>query len=128
MLSGLWAALMGLLMITWENPVSTFLVVTTMIGWTLTFDHVPMLDRQLMNTIGALGLALFLGLSLWLFYIAMEPPVRRLWPQLLVSWSRVLAGRFRDPLVGAHILLGALLGLAGGALASGYDLAVRRLG
>jgi len=108
--------------------IATFLAVTTMVGWTLTFDHVSMPLSQFMNVVGALGFALFMGLALWLFYIAMEPPVRRLWPQLLVSWSRVLAGRFRDPLVGAHILLGALLGLAGRALLYGYDLAARELG
>lgn len=108
--------------------VALFLVVTTMVGWTLTFNHVPRLDQQLFSFIGGLGLALFLGLSLWLFYLAMEPPVRRLWPQLLVSWSRVLVGRFRDPLVGAHVLLGALLGLVGGAVEYGHHLAARQLG
>ena len=35
----------------------------------------------------------------WLYYLALEPYVRRLWPQALISWSRVLAGRVRDPLV-----------------------------
>ena len=108
--------------------VATFVVVTFMVAWTLMFDHVPTPGSQFMNVVGALGFALFLGLALWLFYVAMEPPVRRLWPQLLVSWSRVLAGRFRDPLVGAHILLGALLGLAGLALEQGYHLAARELG
>jgi serine/threonine-protein kinase len=48
----------------------------------------------------------------WLFYLAGEPYVRRLWPKTLIAWSRVLEGRLRDPLVGQHVLLGALAGIA----------------
>ena len=48
--------------------------------------------------------------SLWVLYIAMEPYVRRRWPATLVSWSRLLAGGFRDPLVGRDLLVGCLLG------------------
>jgi hypothetical protein len=47
---------------------------------------------------------------LWLLYIALEPSVRRHWPATLVSWSRLLAGGFRDPLVGRDALVGCLLG------------------
>src|SRR5580658_2498937 len=43
-------------------------------------------------------------------YIALEPYVRRRWPATLVSWSRLLAGQFRDPLVGRDIMVGCLLG------------------
>jgi serine/threonine-protein kinase len=45
----------------------------------------------------------------WLLYIALEPYVRRRWPTTLVSWSRLLAGGFRDPLVGRDVLAGCLL-------------------
>ena len=47
---------------------------------------------------------------LWFLYIALEPYVRRRWPATLVSWSRLLAGGFRDPLVGRDVLAGCLLG------------------
>ena len=43
---------------------------------------------------------------LWLVYIALEPFARRRWPEALTSWSRLLAGDWRDPLVGRHILIG----------------------
>ena len=46
----------------------------------------------------------------WVLYIAMEPYVRRRWPATLISWSRLLAGGFRDPLVGRDVLLGCLFG------------------
>jgi hypothetical protein len=42
-------------------------------------------------------------------YLALEPYVRRRWPATLVSWSRLLAGRLRDPLVGRDVLAGCLL-------------------
>jgi hypothetical protein len=37
--------------------------------------------------------------------------VRRYWPQNLVTWARLLAGKWRDPLVGRDVLFGILLGL-----------------
>jgi hypothetical protein len=46
----------------------------------------------------------------WVLYIALEPYVRRRWPATLVSWSRLLAGGFRDPLVGRDVLVGCLVG------------------
>jgi hypothetical protein len=45
----------------------------------------------------------------WVVYIALEPYVRRRWPATLVSWNRLLAGGFRDPLVGRDVLVGCLL-------------------
>jgi hypothetical protein len=46
----------------------------------------------------------------WVLYIALEPYVRRRWPTALVSWSRLLAGGLRDPLVGRDVLAGCLWG------------------
>jgi hypothetical protein len=37
---------------------------------------------------------------------------RRRWPRMLISWKRLLDGRFRDPLVGRDVLIGCLLGAA----------------
>ena len=55
--------------------------------------------------------ALFGGVSIAVTYISFEPFVRRRWPQTIISWSRLLAGGFRDPLVGRDVLVGAALGL-----------------
>ena len=44
--------------------------------------------------------------------MAVEPFARRTWPKLLISWQRLLNGRFRDPLVGRDVLLGGLVGAA----------------
>jgi eukaryotic-like serine/threonine-protein kinase len=49
-------------------------------------------------------------------YLAVEPHVRRRWPTVLVTWSRVLAGRWRDPLVGRDVLAGLAFGAARGLI------------
>ncbi|MGE0481744.1 MAG: serine/threonine-protein kinase [Phycisphaerae bacterium] len=49
---------------------------------------------------------------LWIAYLAVEPYVRRRWPQTLVSWTRLVAGRWRDARVGRDVLIG----IAGGVL------------
>ena len=50
---------------------------------------------------------------LWLVigYLALEPMVRQIWPQLLIAWSRALEGRGRDVLVGQSMVVGTLAGL-----------------
>ena len=48
---------------------------------------------------------------LWLLYIALEPALRSRWPHSIVTWNRILAGRWTDPQVGAHILIGAAVGV-----------------
>ena len=70
-------------------------------------------------SIGLLGLfvlalsgALFVTSVICVVYLAIEPYVRRHWPQAIVSWSRLMSGRFRDPHVGRDLLYGVLLGMA----------------
>jgi hypothetical protein len=62
--------------------------------------------------VNVVSLCLFWGGLTWLMYIALEPFVRRRWPSVLVGWNRVLAGNFRDPLVGRDLLVGCALGAA----------------
>ncbi len=62
------------------------------------------------------SLSLFPAFFVWLGYMAVEPYARRNWPKLLVSWQRLLNGRWRDPLVGREMLLGGLAGVAINAL------------
>ncbi|MEZ5353253.1 MAG: serine/threonine-protein kinase [Bryobacteraceae bacterium] len=39
-------------------------------------------------------------------YAAMEPFVRRRWPVVLITWTRLIHGRWKDPMVGRDILHG----------------------
>ena len=59
----------------------------------------------------ATATALFIGGVTWMLYMAVEPWVRRHWPQAIISWSRLLSGQPRDSLVGRDILFGVLLGV-----------------
>ncbi|MGC1475131.1 MAG: hypothetical protein WA804_04755, partial [Terriglobales bacterium] len=63
-----------------------------------------------------LGAPLLFALLAWLGYMALEPYARHNWPRLMVSWQRLLNGRFRDPLVGRDVLLGIVTGSAMGAI------------
>ena len=67
------------------------------------------------DTIGLFILAVSTGLFVsgvtWMLYMAVEPWVRRHWPQTIIAWSRLLAGQGRDPLVGRDILFGVALGI-----------------
>jgi hypothetical protein len=56
------------------------------------------------------GEALLAAFILWVFYLALEPYVRRFWPHTIISWTRLLGGALRDPLVGRDLLAGAVWG------------------
>jgi serine/threonine-protein kinase len=68
---------------------------------------VPISPSLLILTVGAC----------WIFYIAVEPAVRRNWPDSLISWSRMCSGKVRNPLVASHILAGLAAGMAFGSAA-----------
>ncbi len=74
--------------------------------------HLTFSEETLYLLMLAVSTALFVSAFLWTLYIALEPYVRSKWPQTIVSWTRLLAGNLRDPLVGRDILFGTLLGLA----------------
>lgn len=54
--------------------------------------------------------ACLVGLIFWVAYLALEPNVRRHWPQTLPAWSRLLAGRLTDPMIGRSLLTGVAAG------------------
>ena len=58
-----------------------------------------------------LGLVLWAAVVPWIFYIALEPYVRRVWPEMLIGWSRLVSGRIRDPLIGRDLLVGLIGGI-----------------
>ncbi|HEX9984111.1 MAG TPA: serine/threonine-protein kinase [Thermoanaerobaculia bacterium] len=58
------------------------------------------------------GNAASAALYMLVTYLAVEPYVRRRWPELLISWARVAGGRPRDPLVARHVLIGIMGGFA----------------
>ncbi|MBN2447462.1 MAG: serine/threonine protein kinase [Phycisphaerae bacterium] len=87
-----------------------FVMLARMTAWLLQAHHVADADAELLLISYAVVGALGEGVAMWLFYMALEPYVRRFWPHMLISWSRLLAGRWRDGRVGQDLLLGATLG------------------
>jgi len=59
------------------------------------------------------GPALFYGALFMVLYMAVEPYARRIWPSVLVSWSRLVGRKsrnWRDPLLGRSVLGGLVAG------------------
>jgi hypothetical protein len=94
---------------------AVFVFSVSMVAWIFGAHHVANLS-EFPLFIDALMWGLARSFLIWLLYNALEPYVRRRWPATLVSWSRLLAGDFRNPLVGRDVLLGCLTGPASVAI------------
>ncbi len=81
------------------------------IGLFVCLSHFPSVAESFGLSIIAASTALFYACVIWMLYMAIEPWVRRQWPKTIISWSRLLSGSWRDPVVGRDILLGVALGL-----------------
>ncbi|MCM3902685.1 MAG: serine/threonine protein kinase [Pyrinomonadaceae bacterium] len=81
-----------------------------MLVWLFVEHHNGMATREFDLFFKHLSISVFSASFLWLLYVALEPFVRRRWPRWIISWSRLLAGDYRDPLVGRDILLGSVIG------------------
>jgi hypothetical protein len=62
------------------------------------------------QVMGCLAIAAITGGMMWVYYLAIEPYARRVWPGALLGWSRLVSGHVRDPRVGREILIGLALG------------------
>jgi len=100
--------------------VSAFVFLAVMLVWILEGHHVLDTGGEFGMFIRAFSAALTVAVFVWLSYMALEPYVRRRWPDVLISWTRLLSGKVWDPLVGRDALAGALLGTV--AALSGYVL------
>ena len=89
---------------------AAFVLVVFFLRWLFSSHHVST-EAEAFNFLSGVQNTLFWTFFFWVVYLAFEPFVRRRWPDRIVSWSRVLAGGFRDPLVGRDILIGAVFGL-----------------
>ena len=94
---------------------AVFVALVGIVNWALLAHHVSS-QLEIVLFILAVSVSLFFGMLTWLLYVALEPYVRRYWPDTLISWSRFLAGKFRDPVVARDVLLGTLFGVASATL------------
>jgi hypothetical protein len=91
--------------------VAKMLFAASMLRWLLTAAHRPSL-WEVFLLLMAVSSALCISGAVWLLYLAIEPYVRRYWPDALISFNRFTSGRFRDPLVASHVLVGLTVGMA----------------
>jgi predicted Ser/Thr protein kinase len=89
-----------------------FVFVLQMAIWLCYGHFVPDFNILIGGFALACSTALFMSGSSWLLYMALEPYVRRLWPQTIISWTRVVSGHVHDPLVGRDVLFGVILGVS----------------
>ncbi|MEW6126466.1 MAG: serine/threonine-protein kinase [Acidobacteriota bacterium] len=118
----LWGIIVTAIFLAWKNlksgsgdrkgafKVSLAVFVLTFLGWVFSLNHVPSFFPELDRITLGFRSALYLSVLTCIMYLALEPIVRRNLPDLIVSWNRLLAGEFADPLVGRDVLLGTLVG------------------
>lgn len=88
-----------------------FILSLNLLSFLFEASHVPHFGGELAIIFSGLGSAMFYAVYFGLVYLSFEPYIRRFWPKLLISWNRLLAGRFRDPSVGRDLLVGAAVGV-----------------
>lgn len=91
--------------------VASVIFIVLFLGQALTTHYTGEADWVFVCFILLSGLALTNALQFALLYVALEPYVRRTWPEILISWSRLLGGGWKNPLVGRDVLIGVLFGV-----------------
>jgi serine/threonine-protein kinase len=90
---------------------AVFMLTVSLLWWLFSAHHTPDLFTETTTLfLSGLEQSVFYGMFAWLAYLAVEPVVRRRWPDLLIGWTRLLSGRVRDALVGRDVLMGVLVG------------------
>jgi serine/threonine-protein kinase len=97
-------------------------------GWIVYARHYGDVQIEMFRLNMIVAFTLLAAGTLWIFYLALEPYVRRFWPELLIGWTRLLSGQFRDPLVGRDVLAGVAAGTIGALLLVAPDFVPRLLG
>jgi serine/threonine-protein kinase len=88
---------------------SAFVFAAMFVSWFFGESHVPTLWETAL-VVMALSWAILAATFSWVAYLAVEPFLRRRWPEVLVTWTRLLGGDVRDPLVGRDVLIGCAAG------------------
>lgn len=96
--------------------VAAFVFATQVIAWLLVGADGGTLPAFVGLAYHMSAYAVLFALLSWVGYIAIEPYVRRRWPTVMISWTRLLAGRFTDPLLGRDALIGVAFGVLWGWL------------
>jgi hypothetical protein len=85
----------------------------------------PEVGHMIFNLALSMNLGILLG---FVTYLAIEPYVRRRHPQLLITWTRLLRGDWRDPMLATAVLIGASCGILNRAFQAGVELLKKAAG
>jgi serine/threonine-protein kinase len=81
-------------------------------------DHEPVLGHEVGIFASSLATSLLTAVLFAILYIAVEPYVRRRWPDRLIAWTRLVSGKWRDPMIGRDVLIGIVAGLTHAVIAA----------
>lgn len=88
-----------------------YLFAISLLIWLFEASHRPSVLHEYPLLMFAIAAALYKAVGLTVMYAALEPYIRRYWPEGLIAWNRTFRSRFGDPLVGQHVLTGTLFGV-----------------
>jgi serine/threonine-protein kinase len=91
--------------------IAVYVFSSRMLAWLVGTNHAAALRLDVAPFWSAFNYAVAIAAFFAIFYLALEPYARRLCPEVLISWSRLLAGRLRDPRIGRDLLVGVLFGV-----------------
>jgi serine/threonine-protein kinase len=98
-----------------------FLFYVFLVSWLLRAHHVASTD-EFGIVILAFAWAFLVSSFARILYFAIEPFVRRRDPHTLISWTRLIGGKIRDPLVGRDVLIGTTYGVLLGLFESSDNI------
>jgi hypothetical protein len=93
------------------TKLSAFVFVGGLVAMVCQAHHAPVATEEVVVILSLAGWTLVWTSLFWLIYVALEPGVRRLWPDTLITWTRLMSGRVRDPLIGRDLLVGVAVGV-----------------
>lgn len=92
------------------SRVCIFIFLATVLFGLFNADHMASIEGEIKALGWTLTGALVLTGVFLLLSVGVEPLVRRWWPDLLISWNRLIGGRFTDPIIGRDVLIGSVVG------------------
>ncbi len=105
-----------------------FVLGVAVLAWVIGGHHAPAVTSEAEQAVALVSKYGFYAVRIGLFYLALEPLVRRRWPWGQTAWNRLLAARFRSPLVGRDVLAGLVFGVSTALLPPATSLGVEAFG
>jgi serine/threonine-protein kinase len=92
--------------------VGVFIIASGFAVGVIAGHHAGSVDGEFESLLRVAAIYILVAAAMCVIYLALEPYVRKFWPDSLLGWSRLIAGHVRDPRVGRDVLTGAAFGVA----------------